>query len=236
MNPKIKRLIAVLIIVIALAASLLIQNGPVSKPSSAVPSNEAAYSAAEASSVPPSGEISQSEPPPLSTDASGQLNDRHNTSPKPEKPAATGSTAQTAAPETKTCVCSLIISCNTILDNMDKLAEGKETLIPSDGWLLSLKDVEFSEGDTAFDVLRRELIARNMHLEFSVSPIYNTVYIEGICNIYELDCGEMSGWMYTVNGVFPNVGCGEYRLSDGDAVSFVYTCDLGRDVGEASAA
>lgn len=34
-----------------------------------------------------------------------------------------------------------------------------------------------------------------------------------------------------MNGAFPNYGCGMYELKDGDVVEWVYTCDLGRDVG-----
>lgn len=63
------------------------------------------------------------------------------------------------------------------------------------------------------------------------TPIYNSAYIEGIGNLYEFDCGELSGWMYKVNGWFPNYGCSRYRLKSGDRVEWVYTCDLGRDVG-----
>ncbi len=235
MKPSIKRLIAAAVIVLALAASFLIQNRTVTKSDSSTPTTEAACSPAEASTTTTSGKTDTTESPAPSTEVPGQGKHQQKASPKTAQAAAPVSPAHTAAPETKAPTSSLTISCKTILDNMDKLSEGKKTLIPSDGWLLSLADVKFTEGDTVFDVLQRELKARNMHLEFSVSPMYNTVYIEGICNIYELDCGELSGWMYTVNGVFPSVGCGEYKLSDGDVIAFVYTCDMGRDVGEASA-
>ena len=68
-------------------------------------------------------------------------------------------------------------------------------------------------------------------LEFENTPIYNSAYIEGIGNLYEFDCGELSGWMYQVNGWFPNYGCSRYQLKEGDQVQWVYTCDLGADVG-----
>jgi hypothetical protein len=55
--------------------------------------------------------------------------------------------------------------------------------------------------------------------------------VEGIGNLYELDCGELSGWSYKGNGEFPSVGCSLYKLENGDTVEWVYTCDLGRDVG-----
>lgn len=47
----------------------------------------------------------------------------------------------------------------------------------------------------------------------------------------EFSCGALSGWMYRVNGEFPNYGCSRYRLSDGDKIEWVYTCNLGKDVG-----
>ena len=42
--------------------------------------------------------------------------------------------------------------------------------------------------------------------------------------------------MYSVNGEFPNYGCSAYALQDGDVICWVYTCDLGEDVGGGSAA
>ena len=38
--------------------------------------------------------------------------------------------------------------------------------------------------------------------------------------------------MYSVNGTFPNFGCGQYFLQPGDEIRLVYTCDLGADVGD----
>ena len=60
-------------------------------------------------------------------------------------------------------------------------------------------------------------------------------YIEGIHNLYEFDCGDLSGWMYKVNGWFPNYGCSRYQLKQGDVIEWVYTCDLGKDVGGGNA-
>ena len=73
-------------------------------------------------------------------------------------------------------------------------------------------------------------------MAFQVTPVYGSAYIEGINNLYEFDCGDLSGWMYSVNGVFPNVGCSQVQAAEGDVICFVYTCDLGADVGGADAA
>ena len=100
-----------------------------------------------------------------------------------------------------------------------------------DGWLLPATQVEFHEGESVFDVLRRVCRDKGLHMEFSNTPMYNSAYIEGIGNLYEFDCGEQSGWMYAVNGWYPNYGCSRYALKDGDTVTWVYTCDYGKDVG-----
>ena len=55
--------------------------------------------------------------------------------------------------------------------------------------------------------------------------MYNSYYVEGIGNLYEFDCGSESGWMYKVNGWFPNYGCSSYTLSDGDVIVWCYTCN-----------
>ena len=91
--------------------------------------------------------------------------------------------------------------------------------------------VTFYEGESVFNVLQRTCKQQKIHMEFSNTPIYNSAYIEGIHNLYEFDVGNLSGWMYKVNGWFPNYGCSRYQLKDGDVIEWVYTCDLGYDVG-----
>ena len=67
-------------------------------------------------------------------------------------------------------------------------------------------------------------------MEFSQSPAYNSKYVEGINNLYEFDCGERSGWMYSVNGEFLNYGSSAVEIKSGDRIQWRYTCDLGEDL------
>ena len=127
--------------------------------------------------------------------------------------------------------CTVTIECSTVLAHMDDLSPGKAEIIPTDGVLLPETAVAFSEGDTVFDVLQRVCRAQGIHMGSNWTPAYNSAYIEGIGNLYEFDCGNLSGWMYSVNGVWPDYGCSSYTLHDGDTVVWSYTCDLGRDVG-----
>lgn len=127
--------------------------------------------------------------------------------------------------------CSLEIRCDTVLDNLDRLNPEKRDLVPEDGLLLLTGEIEFESGDSVFDVLKREITGRKLHFEYTDGSAYGSVYIEGICNLYEFDCGKQSGWMYCVNDTFPSLGCSKYILADGDVIRFLYTCDLGRDIG-----
>ena len=127
--------------------------------------------------------------------------------------------------------CTLSISCATILDNMDLCNKEKRELVPEDGWILEPLTVTFYEGESVFNVLQRTCKQQKIHMEFENTPIYNSAYIEGINNLYEFDVGNTSGWMYKVNDWFPNYGCSRYQLKDGDVIEWVYTCDLGKDVG-----
>ena len=140
-----------------------------------------------------------------------------------------GCAAKSTAERENTCTIS--ISCASILDNLELCKPEKIELVPEDGWILEPVQVSFSSGESVFDVLQRVCQENRIHMEFTDTPLYNSAYIEGIGNLYEFDCGETSGWMYKVNDWFPNYGCSRYQLQNGDEIAWVYTCDLGDDVG-----
>ena len=106
--------------------------------------------------------------------------------------------------------------------------------MPSDGLILAPSEVEFEEGESVHDILKRVCQAAGIHMESSYTPVYDSAYVEGINQLYEFDCGEQSGWMFKVNDWFPNYGCSKYKVSDGDVIEWVYTCELGEDVGDNS--
>ncbi len=128
-------------------------------------------------------------------------------------------------------ICTLEIRCDTILKNMDKLHPSKQDFVPSDGIIFSKSEIEFDEGESAFQVLLRVTRENKIHMEFVNTPGLNSSYVEGIANIYEFDCGAESGWMYNVNGKFPSVGSSAYIINDGDTISYLYTINRGHDIG-----
>jgi hypothetical protein len=123
-------------------------------------------------------------------------------------------------------IVDISIRCDTVA--------GREAGIPEDGIILDKTEVPFQEGDTVFDVLLRIAKQYEIVLDYEGSDVNSlgTVYIKGINQLYEYDFGDLSGWMYRVNGDFPGKGCADYAVSDKDVIEWVYTCDLGKDVGK----
>ena len=141
-----------------------------------------------------------------------------STTPKPDKPIKKYDNT-----------CTFVIECKTILDNKDKLKKGLEKYVPDDAVIFS-KTVGFDSGESVYDILRRICDENGIQMEASYTPAFNSYYVEGINNLYEFDCGQGSGWMYSVNGVFPNYGCSSYKPASNDKIAFRYTCELGYDL------
>lgn len=155
--------------------------------------------------------------------------DKSQTKPQTTAPSDQGGKAPVQTqPEQSTC--TLTIRCDTLVGKPEELDAAKAELVPASGLLYSAT-VSFTAGESVFDVLQRAMQEAGIPMEFTSVPVYGSAYIEGIANLYEFDCGPLSGWVYSVNGVFPNYGCSKYALQDGDEVLWQYTCDLGADVG-----
>ena len=134
-------------------------------------------------------------------------------------------------------ICTITIRCDTVLDNQNLLEEAKVPYVPADGVILPEIEVEFTPGENVFQVLQRVCEAADIPLEYNWTPLYDSYYLEGICHLYEFDCGPESGWMYQVSGKFPNYGCSSYEVQPGDRIEWLYSCiglgaDLGADVME----
>ena len=145
-----------------------------------------------------------------------------STKPKPEN----NQTITSPKPENKTV--TIAISCKTAINNGLNKKPGFSHL-PSNGIILQNMKVEFNEGDTVFDILVKVTRKKGIHMEYRGSG--SNTYIEGINNLYEFDGGFNSGWMYSVNGVYPNYGVGAYKVKSSDVIKFNYTCNLGADLG-----
>lgn len=121
--------------------------------------------------------------------------------------------------------------CTAALSNMELIAEdvNPRDVIPSDGVVIKQCEVALQEGSSAFDALTAAAREQHVRVDYTGS-VYGT-YVRGIGYIQEFGFGELSGWLYKVNGEFPDISAAYFTLNEGDVVEFVYTCSLGSDVG-----
>ncbi|MBQ8786686.1 MAG: DUF4430 domain-containing protein [Oscillospiraceae bacterium] len=111
---------------------------------------------------------------------------------------------------------TLEIRCDTVA--------GRKDYIPENGIILAETEFVFEKDETVYDILVEACRENNIQTEFSGG------YISGMNYIYEFDFGDLSGWLYYVNGKEASVGCDSYTLSDGDEIKWLYTCEMGNDL------
>ncbi len=117
----------------------------------------------------------------------------------------------------------LSITCEVLNDQSDL-----PDYIPADGIMLAESTYNIPEGSTVYDLLVQAAKSNQLHIENNGTAA--AAYIAGIGYLYEFEYGNLSGWIYSVNGVQAAVGCSDYVLSQGDDVSWQYSLDMGRDL------
>lgn len=115
----------------------------------------------------------------------------------------------------------------TLTIRCDEIPDKSAAHIPDDGILLAVTAFAIEEGDTVYDILREAAGKYQISLETGGGG--DSVYVRGIGGIYEFAFGELSGWVYEVNGESPSQSCGAYRLSSDDAIEWRYSLDGGME-------
>lgn len=127
--------------------------------------------------------------------------------------------------------CTIQIDCHNLV-GYEGLAANLKPYVPANGIILPKTTVKIEKGKSVFDVLNKICRDKGIQVESSFTPMYGSYYVEGINNLYEFDGGDLSGWMYKVNGWYPNYGCSEYVVKEGDVIVWSYTKDCGVDLGQ----
>lgn len=114
---------------------------------------------------------------------------------------------------------TLSIRCETVA--------GKKDYIPEDGIILDFVTIKIPEGSTAYD----QLIAAAKQYKIQLETQSGSSYVQGIANIYEFDFDDLSGWMLRINGEWSGTGSSDCKLNPYDYVEWIYTTQLGKDIG-----
>ena len=87
---------------------------------------------------------------------------------------------------------------------------------------------------TVWDLMQ-QIDKDNSNVQFNAKGTQYGIYVYSVTyngtTLGEFDNGKLSGWMYTVNGMHPEVGVGSRFLNDGDTVVFHYTDDYTKEEG-----
>lgn len=234
--------IAAMILLLAATTILHLKIEPANAPAQSLPTAGSLADSDELSNPSQADTIEQSIPPVPETPAEESSAETTNSAPAqastentlPAAPALSDTSAETPEAAPAQHLCTLEIRCDTVKDTSKLENEAVIPYIPADGVILPVTEVSFTPGESVFDVLLRTTRATGIQMEFRDDALYSGKYIEGIHYLYEFDGGPLSGWMYKVNEQFPNYGCAAYTVQDNDAIVWMYTCDLGVDVGDNS--
>lgn len=121
--------------------------------------------------------------------------------------------------------CSIEIRCDSILSNKDKISADKLGYVPENGVILDKRNVTVKKGTNAYQLLANVCQAEGIALDSEYTPMYGSYYVRGIAHLYEMDAGDNSGWLYSVNCKRPELGASGFLVSEGDAVLWRYTCN-----------
>ena len=91
-------------------------------------------------------------------------------------------------------------------------------------WIAPSVIGDLPEGTTAMDVFRQMLTANGYSYEAKGSYVQAVIKPDGT-KVAEFSKGPNSGWVFRVNGEFPDVAMQDFRLSDGDVIEVFFTAD-----------
>ena len=91
-------------------------------------------------------------------------------------------------------------------------------------WIAPSVIGDLPEGTTAMDVFRQVLTANGYTYEAKGSYVQAVIKPDGT-KVAEFSKGPNSGWVFRVNGEFPDVAMQDCRLSDGDVIEVFFTAD-----------
>lgn len=134
-----------------------------------------------------------------------------------DTPANGAASSEGIQTEDQTQIVKISIDCEALLAvDAAKAAEFSE-----EGVILKEQEVTLKSGQTALDALR----------ETGLDFVDAGGYISEINGLGAGVAGDMSGWLFIVNGEMPSFGADSLEVKEGDVIQWRYSCDGGADIG-----
>lgn len=118
--------------------------------------------------------------------------------------------------------CTISITCDAISGNGLLTENGYPNLEPyaANPVIVGAMTVKLKEGDSVYEALQQACQTYGIAVDASNG------YVRGINYLYEKNAGKNSGWMYSVNGVAPPIGCTSCKVREGDVIQWYYVTGL----------
>ena len=137
------------------------------------------------------------------------------------KTAVTGEDTTTGASQQADLgTCTVAVSVQPALDNLDLMKPESLDLLPENGWMLEPTEVTLWEGATCLEVLQQASKDGGIPVVTSGEP----PFVESIGGLNNGDGGDVSGWTYTLGGEQLMVSAAIQTVEAGDEVVFSFAC------------
>ncbi|WAA12251.1 DUF4430 domain-containing protein [Fervidibacillus halotolerans] len=97
------------------------------------------------------------------------------------------------------------------------------SIVDLNGPVIPATKVEIEPNDTVLSVTVRVLKEKKIQYEYTGKGA--SAYVKGIDNLYEMDEGPLSGWLYKKNGTIVSRSAGIEPVTNGDRIEWFYTKD-----------
>ncbi|NLC25289.1 MAG: DUF4430 domain-containing protein [Fastidiosipila sp.] len=128
-------------------------------------------------------------------------------------------TTTTTTPDGKITVYLTINCVNAVNANLSAAAS-----YAPDGIMMSNKELSVKQGSTVLDVLN---VLKESGYVISASNNFLGTYVSAIQGISSGAASGSGGWIFSVNGNFPNTSASNLIVTNGDRISFHYTIKTG---------
>lgn len=140
---------------------------------------------------------------------------------RPLMAAINGEDATTgSSPAGESITCTVGVSVQPALDDIDLVKEESRALLPENGWMLEPVEMTITEGTTCLEALQWACQEAGIPVVTSGDP----PFVEAIGGLNNGDGGDVSGWTYTLSGESLMISAAVQEVQDGDEVLFTYIC------------
>lgn len=118
------------------------------------------------------------------------------------------------------------IRCDKVAEVPEKLTDPElAQYIPDDGVALARLKYIANDGDSALHILEKICSNKNIEINKTTEGV-----IQSIGYFKNGDCGQGSGWVYTVNGKLMDENPADYIVRDGDEIVWAFSLNGGSDI------